>query len=56
MAKKRAKGWYWVMIQGEWMVAQWSLGEFYICGVPVSVPEDQLQKIGERIPTPKTTK
>lgn len=43
------EGYYWVLCDGEWYVAEWLNGEWWFTSMPTSLPMEGIDEIGERI-------
>lgn len=49
---ERKAGWYWVKVDGDWECAQYDCGDWHITRANHEWPEDNLDEVGPRIPTP----
>ncbi len=47
----RKEGWYWIMY-GDWQCALWENNAWQVLGVDDDIYDDELDKVGSRIPTP----
>ena len=45
----RENGYYWVKTFGEWTVAEWKDGYWWVCGNDCEYREDEIGEIGEKV-------